>query len=410
MSTPSPNIGQSMATTCFYPVNPMSKFPGYKVFPGGKSQEVSTHDTMTAVMPHLQAVPKLLEELANCLFTRIGRGQYPPRYRTRHKLVEYGLAVFMGEKEDAIIQEPLALVSIVDHFSKNKETLYNNIVSRILDNDDPTAKGEAFESLVVLSITRLFRWGARLGDVFDFHGNAPEWSHQKARIIVRKENGSFGAFDFVGGMPELPSAGAAFRAEHTDDVQKWIELMHTGWCIPGKNMGPDALTCMELEDGRRLYVAFQMKCYLDPARKSLPSKTTVDAIRKLTPSNWFTKSVCHHTCTYVLRSPIFQPRKEDLAATPKMLNAINNPVDRFTDGDYNVLRVIAAYPQNALLTKPGKLVRAALDADKHPIATLKHDKLNTSLSVDTGYLHALEFLDESLTLAKADAKRRASQP
>jgi hypothetical protein len=95
--------------------------------------------------------------------------------------------------------------------------------------------------------------------------------------------------------------------------------------------------------------------------------------------------------------PLFQPRLEDRAAAPKMLNAINNPKDRFTDGNYNVLRSIGAYPQNALLTKPGKTVQAALDDDKHPIATLKHDKLTASLSVDTGYPHALEFLDGSLT-------------
>ena len=88
----------------------------------------------------------------------------------------------------------------------------------------------------MLSITRLFRLGARLDEIFDFHGDFPEWSHQKAWIIVRKEDGSFAAFYFVGGVPELPSAGAAFRPEHTDDVQKWTELMHTGWCIPGKNM------------------------------------------------------------------------------------------------------------------------------------------------------------------------------
>jgi hypothetical protein len=325
MSTPSPNIGQSMATTSFCLANPMLKLPRYKVFPGKKSQEVSVHDTMTAVMPHLRTVPKLMEELANCLFTRIGRGQYPPRYQTRHKLAEYGLAVFMGEKEDAIIQEPLALVSIVSHFNGNKETLYSNIMGRVLDNEDPVAKGAAFESLVMLSITRLFRWGARLDEVFDFHGNAPEWSHQTAQIIIRKEDGSFGPFDFVGGAPELPSASVAFRADHPDDVQKWIELMHTGWCIPGRNMGPDALTCMQLEDGRRLYLAFQMKCFHDPTRKSLPKNITADAIRKLSPLYWFTKSVRHHACIYILRSPYLSAKERGPSSCSKNAQCNQRP-------------------------------------------------------------------------------------
>jgi hypothetical protein len=84
-----------------------------------------------------------------------------------------------------------------------------------------------------------------------------------------------------------------------------------------------------------------------------------------------------------------------------MLNAINGPKDSFTTGDYNVLRIIAAYPQDVLLTKPRKTVQAALNADKHPIATLKHNQLKAYLSVDTGYPHSLEFLDKSLALAKA---------
>ena len=94
-----------------------------------------------------------------------------------------------------------------------------------------------------------------------------------------------------------------------------------------------------------------------------------------------------------------------------MLDAINKPQDRFTTGDYNVLRVIAAYPQNAVF--PEKTVRknkrptaveAALMADKHPIAILKHVPLCASLSLDPEYPPALQFLDESPAPTKADAK------
>ena len=95
-----------------------------------------------------------------------------------------------------------------------------------------------------------------------------------------------------------------------------------------------------------------------------------------------------------------------------MLNAINKPKDSFTSGDYNILRVIAAYPQDALLTNPRKTVQAALDADKHPIATMKHVPLSASLALDPEYPPALQFLDESLALVTAKwrkRKRKSSQ-
>ena len=269
----------------------MSKFPGYMLFHGKKLNKVRPQFADQSYT-HCPTVPKLLSAVANCVFTFTSRGRYPGRYQTVQDLVEYGLAVFKGDKEPGIIREPLPFYSIVSHLNKNKETLYSNILDQMLISEDLTTKGGAFESLVMLSITRLFQSGRRLDEVFQFHGTTPEWAKQKARIVVRKDDGTLAAFNFMEGDPEVPSSGVACRAEHPNEIREWIESMHSGWCIPSRYMGPDLLTRMQLEDGRLLLIAAQPKAYIDPGRKSLPTRVTVEAIQQLSPTFWFAKSVC----------------------------------------------------------------------------------------------------------------------
>jgi hypothetical protein len=54
-----------------------------------------------------------------------------------------------------------------------------------------------------------------------------------------------------------------------------------------------------------------------------------------------------------------------------MLAAINEQ-DSWTGADYNILRVVAAYPLAADFSSKSKHVAAMLKADNHPLATLSN--------------------------------------
>jgi hypothetical protein len=193
---------------------------------------------------------------------------------------------------------------------KKKYTLYKNI-RRILESEDPSAKGVEFESLVLLSITRLFRSGKALDEVFQFVGPTPDWARQKAQIVVRMEDGTLGAFDLADGEPENPSGAAAFYAENPDDVRSWIESTSTGWCVPSRFMGPDLLTRIRLANGRLLLVAFQTKCHINGRLDSLKAACTAEAIQQLNPNNFFQISVnsFHRVSVSVLINLFSQRRK-----------------------------------------------------------------------------------------------------
>jgi hypothetical protein len=78
-------------------------------------------------------------------------------YAERQDLIDFGLARFMGEGSDIIVEEPLALMSVLRYFEKEGRTLDDFIRDRMQVN-----KGVAFQEAVLLACTRLFRQGVRL--------------------------------------------------------------------------------------------------------------------------------------------------------------------------------------------------------------------------------------------------------
>lgn len=208
-------------------------------------------------------------------------------YAERQDLVEFGLARFMGEGPDVIVEEPLALMSILRYFEKEGCTPDDFIRDRMQVN-----KGLAFEEAVLLACTRLFRRGARLDQVFRFHGKTPRWARQSASIVTRANGDTLKDFDIPNGDPVVPSNGIAFIAHDPEDVKKWIKSMHTGWCLPGwclpgQNAGPDLMAWLRLDDGRLLLLLFQAKCYLTGNLDTVPATVTAKAIRSLIPNELF---------------------------------------------------------------------------------------------------------------------------
>jgi hypothetical protein len=64
-----------------------------------------------------------------------------------------------------------------------------------------------------------------------------------------------------------------------------------------------------------------------------------------------------------------------------MLLTINEEEDCFTGARYNILRVIAAYPLDAdVNSQASKTIKEAIREDNHPLATLLHAPLLSSLT------------------------------
>jgi hypothetical protein len=87
-----------------------------------------------------------------------------------------------------------------------------------------------------------------------------------------------------------------------------------------------------------------------------------------------------------------------------MLAAINTAEDCFTNGKYNILRVIAAYPLDAKLESrgPSDDIRSALLEDSHPLATMKHTTLLASLATSNGIPSILSSLNGNLKRAREE--------
>lgn len=65
--------------------------------------------------------------------------------------------------------------------------------------------------------------------------------------------------------------------------------------------------------------------------------------------------------------------------------AINTPDECFTGVWYNILRVVAVYPLDAWIdSERSKEIKSAIDADPHPLATMRHAPLLSSLATCNG--------------------------
>jgi hypothetical protein len=166
-----------------------------------------------------------------------------------------------------------------------------------------------FEEAVLLSLTRLFRDGKPLSDVFKFVGkesdpekNVPDWAHQKGYTVSQNPEAELVVADIVNGNPVLPSAGVAYSAKNPNDVRRWITSKRTLWCIPGQFMGPDLLMWLRLDDGRLLLVLIQAKCYLTGNIDTLVPQVTSQAIQSLNTNKLHSgsESVCYAVVFFFL--------------------------------------------------------------------------------------------------------------
>lgn len=75
-------------------------------------------------------------------------------------------------------------------------------------------------------------------------------------------------------------------------------------------------------------------------------------------------------------------QKKAREALNEALEAINQPLESFTEGRYNILRVIAAYPLEVGLESRSKYVKEALQRDKHTLALLQRSALVAAVATN----------------------------
>jgi hypothetical protein len=217
-------------------------------------------------------------------------------YSKHQKLVEHGLACFIGRiSNDVMAEELVAHISILCHFKKEGYTLDNNVQAHM-----QCAQGHALEEAILLSCTKLFQQGVHLDQVFQFHGEMPEWAYQGALIMTQLNGGTLKVFDIPNENPVVPSADLAYFAQGSKDVEHWIKSKDAGWCLPSSYMGPNLMVWLCLDDEQLLLVLFQVKCYLNGNIHTIPAKITVGAIQSLSPKNILSKLVLFFFFFYII--------------------------------------------------------------------------------------------------------------
>ena len=256
--------------------------------------------------------PYLLRELAGSIYSLITRGA-PLSWSAEPKpegLVQYGVARFIDtNKGDIRVEEPLALTGILRHLEEVSHTIEHDMKGHFQVN-----RGLWPEEAVLLTVTRLLEKPATLSNIFEFHGEIPEWAHSSVRIVTRLPHAAPTPFSIS--APFDPTLIAACSAKDPGAVAHWLGEGQGAWCIPAEGMGPDLIARLELAGGKQLVLFIQAKCHTFGNIETTTAAVTAKAIKSLIPSTWYSSSVrCRLISSYIFidflacRSPAIAVQK-----------------------------------------------------------------------------------------------------
>jgi hypothetical protein len=155
-----------------------------------------------------------------------------------------------------------------------------------------------------------------------------------------------------------------------------------------------------------LLVVIQTKCRLTGNLLTMDADVTVDAIQTLIPRRFFSSLASKIVLPFALfpYHPLQKTSSKKKKEINNMLKAINKE-GCYTGAEYNILRVVAAYPLDAKFTTASSKVQRALVEDKHPMATLRHAPLLASLASYNSPLTILSSLSTSLKRARGEVDK-----
>ena len=209
------------------------------------------------------------------------RGCLLPWWIDHKPLVGYGIGRFLkkGSEHEVAVEEPLAIISIIQYFRSKGHTLEGSIRDRLQDK-----QGMALEEAVLLALTRLLQGKRMLKSIFEFCRPSPPWARCEAQIVARGTSGKFQPFSIDD--PSSISSALACNAQTMEDVAHWLREGKEAWCIPGNLMGPDLMARVKLDNGKFLLLVIQGKCHTTGS-EHLRATVAADAIRSLDPSRYF---------------------------------------------------------------------------------------------------------------------------
>ena len=244
----------------------------------------------------------LLKKLAFSMYKYILKGNIPTWPTRLQSHIEYGLAQIKDEPGNHDLQtvpppvqikEPLALVSITRYLKTHENSVDEHVRDALQESLDNSGKGPGFKIAIILALMRLLQDGNKtLQDILQFHGDKPSWADKTVWIVAQTSAGDFQPFSRITDNPVLPSCGVTSHARDLQTVHDWVQRGGPGWCIPGVFMGPDLLVWVRLCDEKILLLAIQATCYFTGNITTLTLSTAIDAIRSITPCNFWQSLVC----------------------------------------------------------------------------------------------------------------------
>ncbi|KAF8591863.1 hypothetical protein K439DRAFT_1536510 [Ramaria rubella] len=284
---------------------------------------------------------------------------------TDPELVEGGFARILNDS--VRVDEPLILLTLARWLDEQDGFDFEQYIDFRLK--DEASRWQAFEDAVTIYLYRAFQPEVPLTEIFNFFGDIPSWAHCGATLVTFTRDAStnltWAPVD-LSSEPRTLGCVMGCSSSNWEDVIKWLhDPEDIAVCLPDTMMGPDHLFLLRLTDGRLLFGAMQDKWHF--SKEKLSKRELQDAIKSVTPSSYY--SGLHSTT----RSQV----REELHAA---LSSLPQTVD--VGGKFPILRVVAAWPSIALITEDET-------GDKHPLATLKMERVQAVSSTGSCMLHAL---------------------
>lgn len=207
--------------------------------------------------------------------------------------VEYGFARFDdSETRVVVIDEPLVLLAALEWMNKNHRVSYK-LLSRDISTHDRTFNG--FENYIVFCLDLIFWKERRLSDVFTFHGTAPSWADQEARIVsvYSPDSDHPEACAVCFSRLTASSVTSGMNAKSPELTMSWLKhRQRPPFCFPHQSMGPDVMFILQLSDGSHIWVALQTKWSLgEKGNLKLSKQLLLHAMKSVTPSHYFLDKV-----------------------------------------------------------------------------------------------------------------------
>ncbi|ETW79652.1 hypothetical protein HETIRDRAFT_386139 [Heterobasidion irregulare TC 32-1] len=327
----------------------------------------------------LDSTPGLSVLLSRAVFSYVWRGvgilaDDASDSKTAHA-IQYGFARYSHSTTNPfphtrsalkiLFDEPIPILAVIQHFEKFPalaELAYLDGHVGYHSSED-----NGFETYLAHHLRHVFNGNYKLCDILTDRsgGDGPDWLSERAQLVVlSRSSSSVTQIDAV--LPKGgPSEVLAITCEEKNDVLEWLRTnkQHVPFCFPPREMGPDILFFLQLENKTIVLVSLQAK-YLQ-ARVSRPN--LMMAIQTVTPS---------HFWRYRIRLQDALPGLQQGCAgfdieTDHLLTTIPQPA-LSSDANYPVLRVIAGWPTDPELYRSLQHPRTSSvkDMDRHPLCTL----------------------------------------